>query len=399
MIKQLQKRFITIIMSFVFVILVAVFATQNYTNYQKIQSSLNMSLNWALSEEFEEAREFGPSTEKTHMAEVITIEVDEDGTVTKYQSGMWDIDDETAQEMADSIDGTHGEIFENIFYKTSTNEETNTTIIAIVDASRSFAEFYEQLWTSVEIGVAAFIAFFVLAYMLSKWIIRPIQESWDRQKRFVADASHELKTPLTVVLANSDILLQHQEDTISDQKQWVTSIQDEALRMKKLVEDLLFLAKNDANRIELHKSDIDFSDLLFSTCLSLEPIAFEQGLLLEQDIEDDIHLEADSNQMKQFIMIFLDNAIKYTPKGHSIFVTLKKKENKIHLAIRNEGSYISQEDIDHLFERFYRVDKSREYTGGYGLGLSIAQEIAQSNHIQMQVTSDEKEGTCFSFVI
>ena len=205
-----------------------------------------------------------------------------------------------------------------------------------------------------------------------------------------------MKTPLTVILADSDVLLNHSTESISSQKKWIDSIQSEANRMRKLVENMLFLAKNDANRIEISMQNCSLSDICFHCVLPFESIAFEKGIDLIDEVEENIEVHGNESQLKQLILIFLDNAIKYTPKGGKIYFKLAKIQNKPVLTIRNTDSYIPPEDLKHVFERFYRVDKSRKYQGGAGLGLSIASQIAQSHKIKLSVTSDEKQGTEFT---
>ena len=249
---------------------------------------------------------------------------------------------------------------------------------------------------SGQIGSTVLLVFFILSCILSKWALKPVEQAWDKQKQFVADASHELKTPLTVILADSDVLLNHSTESISSQKKWIDSIQSEANRMRKLVENMLFLAKNDANRIEISMQNCSLSDICFHCVLPFESIAFEKGIDLIDEVEENIEVHGNESQLKQLILIFLDNAIKYTPSGGKIYFKLAKIQNKPVITIRNTDSYIPPEDLKHVFERFYRVDKSRKYQGGAGLGLSIASQIAQSHKIKINVTSSEKQGTEFT---
>ena len=133
--------------------------------------------------------------------------------------------------------------------------------VAFVDVSHMQSSFQRMLIISIQIGSSVLLVFFILSCILSKWALKPVEQAWDKQKQFVADASHELKTPLTVILADSDVLINHSTETISSQKQWIESIQSEANRMRKLVEDMLFLAKNDANRIEISMQNCSLSDI------------------------------------------------------------------------------------------------------------------------------------------
>ena len=152
--------------------------------------------------------------------------------------------------------------------------------IAFLDISSNLHDMKNLIMTSMVVGIFAFLAFLLLSFLLSNWALQPVQNAWDQQKQFVADASHELKTPLTVILADSDILLTHANDTIDQQKKWIHNIQSEAQRMKKLVESLLFLAKSDANRLPVEFQNINFSDIVWNCILPFESIAYEHGLSL-----------------------------------------------------------------------------------------------------------------------
>lgn len=169
--------------------------------------------------------------------------------------------------------------------------------------------------------------------------------------------------------------------------------------MKKLVEDLLFLAKNDTQKENALNSICNISDIALSCVLSFETIAFEKGIILESDIQENQLALGNENQFKQLISIFLDNATKYTPTGKKIHFTLKKKDNQIQIIIHNEGSYIDKENIKHIFDRFYRCDPARKYQGGYGLGLSIANQLASNLKIKIDVSSEQKKGTTFTLWI
>ena len=234
------------------------------------------------------------------------------------------------------------------------------------------------------------------------------KETQERYRReFTANVSHELKTPLTVILANLRILLSHKDATIRDELQWVESTQEEAGRMKKLVENLLFLARSDAKSTPMLYSTFSFSDLILGCLLTFEPVAFEQGVMIEDEISDDIFISGDAPQIRQLVAILLDNACKYAgiadvleKSGSSdkkVTVTLTSENEKIKLTVHNTGKAIPEEDLPHLFERFYRTDKSRARTdGGYGLGLAIAQTIAKNHHGKITVVSAKNLGTSFT---
>ena len=213
---------------------------------------------------------------------------------------------------------------------------------------------------------------------------------------FVSDASHELRTPITVILANLNILSSKKDDLIKTQYQWIDNTKEEANRMKQLVDELLFLARSDDRQNKLVFSKIDLSELLLSRMLSFEALAFEKGIRLDYDISDDLNIIGHEGNVKQLISILLDNAMKYCGDKGSVYLKAFSLKDRTYVLVKNSGDLIDAEDLKHIFERFYRTDKSRSRTeGGYGLGLAIAKTIVDNMHGRISVLSDKENGTVF----
>lgn len=256
-----------------------------------------------------------------------------------------------------------------------------------------------QALTAALIFAAALPGFFAVSALLSRWLVRPVEESWRRQQQFVADASHELKTPLTVLLADADILLSRPNDTIENQRRWVEHLRDEGLRMKGLVEDLLFLARGDAGERGRPKGRADLSQVCEECVMSFEPVAFEAGLMLESRVDPGVGVTGDGEELRRLCAILLDNACKYCQPGGTVRVTLEGG-GAAALTVHNTGEPIPQEAQAHLFERFYRADAARSREkGGYGLGLSIAATIVERHGGKIAVHSADGEGTVFSVTL
>ena len=269
--------------------------------------------------------------------------------------------------------------------------------IAFTDRSMDMQMLRSLIFSCAGVFVLAMLALFAASLYLSHWALRPVKKAWDRQRQFVADASHELKTPLTVILANTGLLLNNPDQTVDSQRRWVENTRDEGLRMKKLVDDLLFLAKADADRTKPDRVPMNLSDAVWSAVLPFESIAFERGQSLVTDIEPDLTVTADKPQVIQAVSILMDNACKYAPAGGSITVTLKKAQNRAQLIVHNTGEPIPSSALPHLFERFYRADASRARdAGGYGLGLSILQTLCRQNGCKVAVDSSAEKGTAFT---
>ena len=257
----------------------------------------------------------------------------------------------------------------------------NMYSIILLDRTLEINTINRLLFIFLFIAGAGLILIFLISVLLANWTIKPVEKAWTQQKEFIANASHELKTPLTVISANTDVVLSSPDDTVKNQRKWLNYIKNETDRMSKLVNSLLYIAKYDANRIELVYSKIDLSDLLSSICLQYEPLVYEKAKNLFTDIDANIEINADMDKIKQVINILMDNALKYSLENGFIKVSLKSpKPSTVCMTISNNSLNIDEESIEKLFDRFYRVDDSRNRkTGGSGLGLNIAKTIVESH--------------------
>lgn len=230
--------------------------------------------------------------------------------------------------------------------------------------------------------------------------IAPVREAFDRQKRFIADASHELKTPLAVINTNADVLLANESDTIASQAKWLQHIKSETERMKTLTNDLLYLTEMEDTRERTIYVPFDVSDAVEGVLLTMEAVIFEQHLALEYDIEPGLTAVGSPEQIKQVVMILLDNAVKYNKPDGSISLSLKRQHHYIQLAVANTGAGIPAEHLDRIFDRFYRADASRSRKqGGYGLGLAIARSIVEQHKGRISVKSPPGERTTFTALL
>lgn len=253
------------------------------------------------------------------------------------------------------------------------------------------------IYTFITVAFFMLIIIFLISRFFANKSIQPIKEAFDKQKQFIADASHELKTPLTVINTNVDVLLSNKEDSIHNQSKWLYYIKSEAERMNKLTSDLLYLAQVDYSDVKMIFSDFNLSEAVEHIILTMEGVVFENNISLHYDIEPNLIVSGNIEQIKQVIMIFLDNAIKYTYKKGKINLVLNKNHNKINLSVTNTGKGIPEEHISKIFNRFYRTDKSRaRNSGGYGLGLAIAKAIVEQHNGKISVKSIVDKKTTFS---
>ena len=229
------------------------------------------------------------------------------------------------------------------------------------------------------IGIAAFLAFLVLCSALARWAIRPVEKAWQQQRQFVADASHELKTPLTVILTNAELLQDERYDE-AEKHRLAVNIQTMSQQMRGLVESLLQLARADNADSRAEKQTMDYSRLVLSGVLPFEPVYFEQGLTLDSRVEEGIFVNGDSRQLGQVLSILLDNGCKYSAPGSTVTLSLSRQgRGKCLLTLDSPGTPMSRETCRDIYKRFYRADEARAMNHSYGLGLSIAQEIVESH--------------------
>jgi len=273
-------------------------------------------------------------------------------------------------------------------------EKPYATCIAFVDTSLEESTVRNVLISSLQIGVLALVLFFVLSMLFARWAVRPVEQTLQQQRRFISDASHELKTPLTVILANAD-LLQGEEPTPQQRQRWLENIRSESRRMKRLVEEMLTLTRAEDVQGEGNFTRLNFSELLVDSILLFEPVAFEAEKYLEYDVEPELYLQGSADQLKQLCGILLDNAIKYAPAGGRICLCLQQgKQLSLSITNPNAGQPVPQEELAHLFDRFYRTDTARSGDGSFGLGLSIAAAIVQQHKGKIWAESSEN-GTTF----
>ena len=226
------------------------------------------------------------------------------------------------------------------------------------------------------IGLGSFVGIFFLSMGLAYWITKPVERAWNQQRQFVADASHELKTPLTVILSNTDMLLNQCTEADEHSEKRLGNIRAESIRMKGLVEDMLDLARSDAGHLKQQLAPVSVSDTVMDAVLLFEALAFERQKELQYQIEENLSVLGSGDRLKQLTEILLDNAMKYSPEQGCIWVKLEKNTAKtLRLMVANTGDTMTPEQCRRIFERFYRTDPARQNNGGYGLGLSIASSI------------------------
>lgn len=446
MLKSLKRKFLMMTMGLVSLVLLVVFVSMLIGTYGQQHVAIQLSLRQAMEHVPGAARPKEPFGRRAREDVMTTISllVDAQGNVIISDSDSVDIsEEELSQAISAAIaaEGDEGRLRElglyymrskvtpamiesaaregmlsDRLYKGEPLPESN-----LDEALEGYAQDEELIrlafasdhglrralrdlvLTSLMVGLGALVLLFAICLYLADWALRPVERAWDKQRRFISDASHELKTPLTVILADLDIMRRHSGDTIASQSRWLDGSEAEAQRMKGLVEDLLTLARLDEAGQSAPMpamADIDLSDIVWGSLLTFEPVAFERGLTLDSSISPGLIVRGDEQKLRQLVNILLDNACKYARRRGSVMVTLAAESERASLSVSNTGDAIPPQQLEHLFDRFYRADQSRGgEQSGYGLGLSIAQGIARLHGGSISAASDAEIGNEFRVLL
>ncbi|MDD7515097.1 ATP-binding protein [Ruminococcus flavefaciens] len=318
------------------------------------------------------------------------IMADNDGKYLAMRNND-DMDKEKAQSYINAILNKDTDTGMQDSYQYYQADKPNGHLMVLTDKSYEMDMLKQLKRTTILIGTIALIILSILAYFLSKKSIQPIKTAFNKQKQFVSDASHELKTPLTVISANADVL----EGEIGDNK-WLKYIKAQTDRMSILVNDLLNLTRLENNNSDLERRYFNLSKAVVNTALPFECQAFESNKRFEVNVDDDVMLCGSEKHIKQMTAIFIDNALKYSNDGGTVRVTLKKMGDRKLFSVYNTGDGIKEDETEKIFERFYRSDQSRNRaTGGYGLGLAIAKSIIDKHKFKVHVMNQPGKSVCF----
>ena len=266
--------------------------------------------------------------------------------------------------------------------------------VVFADISSERATLANLVRTCLAIGVIALAAFFLISLFLARWAVRPVERAWEQQRQFVADASHELKTPLAVILTDAE-LLGSPTATEEQKARYAGDILTMSNRMRGLVGSLLDLTRVENGAVEKTMERLDLSALTEEALLPFEPLYFERELTLESEVTPGIRVNGSSPHLRQTLEILLDNGLKYADAPGTVTVRLGKQGRRCLLAVSTPGAALSKEELSDIFKRFYRADKARAMDDSYGLGLAIAREIVTEHRGRIWAESAEGRNTFF----
>lgn len=396
MLKQLRCKFVAVIMAIVTVMLCLVFGLVYHFTQEGLERDSVAMMRSIAAAPFQPGRPDAPA-EGVRLP-YFMIQLGARGELITAGGGYYDLSDQAF--LLDLIkactqSGKDTGLIEEYSLRFCRMDTPNGWRLVFADVTSEQATLRNLLETCAIVGLLCFAAFLGVSILLAAWMVRPVDKAWEQQKQFVADASHELKTPLAVIMTNAE-LLQGPDCGRQDQAKFSGSILTMSRQMRCLVEGLLELARADSGQKRSAFEAVDLSALAESALLPFEPLFFEQGLTLDSEIEPDIAVQGSGSQLRQVADILLDNARKYSSPGGCVLVALKRGGKRhCRLSISSPGETLSKSERKDIFKRFYRVDKARSRDGGFGLGLPIAQSIVEQHHGRIWAESGDGRNTFY----
>ncbi len=394
MIARLRVKFVLLNMAFVTLLLAAVFIVVLRTTQTGLEADALRDMRQAALEPA------GPGLPGRRPGErhlpCFTLRMGARGEVIAAGDGWYDLTDEVwLRELLAAAAQQGGEqgILTEYGLRFCWTGAPGRPAVTFADMSGEARTMGALLRTCLAAGGVAFLGFLAASVLLSSWAAAPAARAWEQQRQFVADASHELKTPLTVILTNAELLRAGPDDQAARDR-FTASILTTARQMRSLTESLLELARTEDGRTVGTMERLDFSHLVREALLPFEPVFFEAGLTLDSKIEEGLFVKGTAGQLLQATDILLDNAQKYTAPGGTVTVTLERKGRGCLLTVLTPGRSLSPQERRDVFRRFYRADPVRSREGSYGLGLSIAQGIV-SQHGGRIWAESEADGNAF----
>ena len=394
MLKKLRIKFVVVNMSIVLAMLLIIFGMLFHFTKMDLEKGADALLHSVAQEALQTANRKPGKTNPQHL----TIRLDARIGVVTQGYTAFDLDDEAFIEdlirevLARREDEGYINKYDLKYYRIVTRD---VIVLAFVGASEQQPVLDSLLVTGGIIGGVSLLVFFVISLFLAKWMVRPVDAAWKKQKQFLSDASHELKTPLTVIMANAE-LLQTADET--DRRRYSGNILSMSMRMRDLVDGMLNLSRVDNGKIKSTFAPMDLSGLVDDAILPFEPLFFERGLTLQSHVEQGIKMNGSVQYLAQVVQILLDNAIKYSAPGIVELQLQRYGRNHAVLSVSNPGNPIDPKDHERIFDRFYRTDEARTGSGSFGLGLAIAKSMVEEHGGRIWVESNET-GNCFCVML
>lgn len=411
MIRRLRCTFVMVSVCSVAAVLFVILGVVNWMNYRQVVEDVDRILDILAEnngsfpergvpeEEPERDRRGAPpgiSPETPYESRYFTVYFNEDEDVIRADVGrIAAVDESEAVAYAEEVNkrpGNRGFLHNYRYVKT---DEGGTPMVIFLDCGRSLAQVRGFLTVSASVAAAGTGAVFLLLILFSKRAVKPYVESYEKQKRFITDAGHEIKTPLTIIDADAEIIALE-----TGENEWVEDIRKQIQRLKELTEDLIFLSKMEERRGDAECVEFPISEVALETARSFQSLAMLQGKMFESCVEPLVSYTGEMKNIQRLFSILLDNALKYSPEGGRISFRLERRGRNIYINVSNTADFISREHLAHLFDRFYRVDASRNsQTGGHGIGLSIAKAIVSAHKGRITAASPDGKSLTIQVIL
>ncbi len=394
MIKKLRARFIWVAMLSVILVLGTIIAAINISNYSRVQESSDRII--AVLEEndgrfpmefpIEPNKENGITPETPFSTRYFTVLMDSEGAVLSVDaSKIAGISSDTAREYAQSLFAKNKKKGMYDDYKYSAIASGENTMYIFLDCGKDLYFFRNFLQMSVFISLGALVVIFILVFIFSKMALKPVEEGYRKQKSFITNASHDIKTPLTIIGAHADVI-----ELESGANEWTAEIKKQIERLSGLTDKLVFLSKMDEDGYKVEMNEFSLSDALMEISTAYENLAKERGFAYTVKIEQNTLYKGNEDTLKQAFALLLDNAMKYTSEQGKIHVSLKKNGRDCTLRFYNDCEGLEKGKHEEIFERFYRAESSRNSgLGGHGVGLSVVKAIVNMHKGKMSAISED----------
>lgn len=436
MIKKLRTKFIILSTVSLLLLLGIIVVSSNLLSYQELVRKADMVLDALAENDGRPMRMMPP--EKTDLREPVRekqdrtdtmhdplwegrklspeimyesrffmVTLSDEGEVTSVNTdsiAMVDEDDaEDYAELVADLKHDRGFIGDFRYLKIDPENESdkNDTCVIFLDCGRNLYTFRNSLLINCVISFMGLLVIFIIIVIFSKKIVKPVSESYEKQKQFISVAGHEIRTPITIIDADLEILSME----IGSDNEWIRDIVTQTKRMTALTNDLLTLSRMDEDRQQYTMIDFPISDVVEETVMSFQTLAHSRKRAIRAEIAPMLSYYGDENSIRQIVGILLDNAIKYTKEAEDgscedILLKLEKKNHQIILTVQNSSEMVSEEQLHHFFDRFYRVDESRNSkAGGYGLGLSIAKAMVEAHRGKISATAPDQKSVKITVIL
>jgi len=422
MIKSLRRRFILISMCSIALVLLLIIGSINISNYMNIGNSMEIRLDFIANNggSFPERQKIEPpidgsleipedaadffknnehfGAEAPYDTRYFTVTMKEDGTVESINTGRISaIDTKDAVAYAEKLfsqNKSKGYVDSYIYKRYDTKDSSGkiTYLYVFVDCERELNTFYSFAFASIGISLAGLLLVFILVFFFSKMVTKPMAESYEKQKRFITDASHELKTPLTIIDANTEII-----EMTAGESEWTQSTRNQVKRLASLTDKLVLLSRMDEENHQLEKAEFSLSDAVLDTVEPFISIAQTRDITLTVRVAPDINYYGDEKGLRQLVSLLMDNAFKYCSGDGIIEVALMSSGKYKVLSVSNSLEKIAPGKHNEFFERFYRADSSHNSkTGGFGIGLSVVYAIASAHKGSISAYSEDDKSIKFT---